>query len=80
MQFRLDLSLSFATGDEYQVARRCRAEMNPLQWTLLAQLAAEILAIHESAAAGSRVVILPAAEVDSEPVLRGLRLRPAGRE
>jgi len=80
MRFRLDLSLSLETATEYQAATECRARMNPQQWTLLAQFAAEVLAIHEADSSGQKVVVAPARALDSPEVLEGLRLKPAGRD
>ena len=66
-------------GREPECARALRDRLRPSQWRILRQLAAEITALGESEAAGSRVLVVPAAELEAD-LPRELRVRLAGRE
>jgi len=70
----LDLVLQFPAGHEHAAARKCCARMRETEWTVLAQFAAEVLALHESRAQGHRVVVVPAASAEAD-VMKALQLR-----
>lgn len=73
---QLDLTLTVGAGREHEAAKMCLARMRQYQWQILRQFAAEVTALGESAAAGERMVVLPASEIGA--ALSALRL--AGRE
>lgn len=67
----------FLVVDELHVsecAQQLRARLEPDRWAVLAALAAEIVAMHESAALGAtRVLVVP--EGEAEAILDGRALR-----
>ncbi len=66
---RLELHLSCPAGREREAAIQLAAEMPRESWAILAAIAAEIVAVHESRAAGATtVVVLP--EGAAQAVLR----------
>ena len=66
---RLELHLSVPEGREREAAIQLAAEMPQESWAILAAMAAEIVAIHESRAQGATtVVVLP--EGAAQAVLR----------
>lgn len=74
------MTLRLAAGQERAAAEFLRAELDPANWLLLAGLAAEIVAIHESASnGGTHVLVVPASALE-ETKLAGLarKSRAAG--
>lgn len=71
------LNLHLALDDRPELISACAAELHarlpPGQWALLASLAAEIVARWETAATGSRVLLVPA-QAQVERVARDLGL------
>jgi hypothetical protein len=63
-QYRLELHASVPEGREREAALQFRAGLAPQGWKILAGIAAEIVSIHESQAAGeTTVLVVPAAAV-----------------
>lgn len=67
----LELHLTLGAGRESECARFLRSQMQTAQWKVLAALAAELVAIHETEAAGSRVLVVQATEAETQKILQG---------
>jgi len=72
----LDLEVHVVAGRERELALALRARLDTPRWAILAQIAAEVLAIHESAESGQRVVVVQAR--DPAAAVAALGLRSAG--
>lgn len=73
----LDLTIQLVEGKSVELARLCHERMRASEWQLLREFAAEVTALGESLAAGTRVVVVPAAEAGK--AIEDLGLKPAGR-
>lgn len=77
---QLELHVTLALGREVECARFLRGELSSASWAILANLAAEIVALHETAAAGATRVLIVPAEALAETKLADLdRLQSAAR-
>jgi hypothetical protein len=79
MQTVLNLAIVFDDRRVVECARALLEQLPKDQWYLLRQLAAEITALGESAAAGQRMLVVPAASLELALEAFG-NLRVAGRE
>jgi hypothetical protein len=68
----MQIAARIVAGHERELALELRGAATEDQWKLLAALAAEVLQLHEAAAAGSAVVVVSGA-AQAERVLRDLR-------
>lgn len=62
----VNIALTFDDAHVVQCAEALHQRLPPSQWKALAQLAAEIVARWESAAAGSRLLVVPMADLPTE--------------
>lgn len=76
----LVLHLTLELDRAAECARELRTRLQPDQWMILRQLAAEVTAEGESAATGERVLVVPARPGELEAAVKSLRLQVAGRE
>lgn len=78
------LQLNVSVDDRLENVEACAAflqtELRPAQWKILCQLAASLVARWESAAAGYRMVVMPALPAEADQAIRSLRLRPTAGE
>ncbi len=74
MANQVNLALAYREGQEREAAETLRAQLRPAEWRLLQGLAAEVIALAESEAQGTRVVVVPASS--EAEALRGLGLKP----
>lgn len=74
----LELTVRLRKGREVECARWLRGELDAEAWEILAGLAAEVVALHEAAAAGGRsVVVVGVSDREADDILRGRR-HPGG--
>lgn len=59
---RLELHLSVPEGREREAACQLSAEMPEASWKILAAIAAEVVALHESRSLGATRVLIASAE------------------
>lgn len=62
----LNLELTVDDAHVVECANALQLRLKPDQWEVLAMLAAEIVARWESAASGSRVLVVPMADLPTE--------------
>lgn len=53
------MHLTLQHGREAECARYLKTQLRPEMWAILAALAAEVVAVHESAAMGTTLVLTP---------------------
>lgn len=73
---KLELNLSLAAGREVECARYLRSQVPDSHWPILAALAAELVAIHETTAAGQTVLVITATEAEQRAILQGRQSLP----
>lgn len=70
----VNVTLTFESHRTPEVAKSLQARLPDPQWQAVRALAAEIVALGESQAAGERILVVPARELDS--VAKHLRVAP----
>lgn len=70
----LEIHLTLRAGREAECARFLRGEVrDPETWKILAALAAELVAIHESEAAGATTLVIQVSDREKTAILQGRR-------
>lgn len=67
----LELSLRVTTRTAVECARHLRSQIRATHWPILAALAAEVVSIHESTAAGKQVLVVEATPEEAKRILQG---------
>jgi hypothetical protein len=70
----LELVLQLHEGKSVELARLCAERMRPSEWQLLREFAAEVTSLGESMAAGTRILVVPAAELGQAVEALGLKV------
>lgn len=73
---RAELHLGWMPGQEAQVAEQLRAQLEPAGWQAVRALSMAVMALAESEAAGTLMVVVPAQ--DAERALKSLKVKAAG--
>ena len=77
---QLELHVTLDRGREADCARFLQGELTAASWAILASLAAEIVALHETAAAGAtRVLVVPASALEETKLAEVARAFPVGK-